>query len=326
MVATKNFAVTGVAGFVAPRHLDAIRETGHRLVAALDPHDSVGILDQFSRDVRFFTEFERFDRYLERLRRGPSDQRVDYLSVCSPNYLHDAHCRFALRIGCDVICEKPLVINPWNLDQLAGLEQESGRRINTVLQLRLHPVLMALRDRLQARDDRPNPAVQLTYVTGRGPWYHVSWKGADDKSGGVAVNIGIHLFDLLIWLFGPVRQSRVFCRDNQRVSGHTELAHADVTWFLSVAAEDLAALPEAASRTTFRSLTIDDEQVEFSDGFADLHTKVYERVLAGGGFTIEDVRPSTELVYRIRTDRVVPPDDAAHPLLRHVLGQEWLRV
>ena len=317
----KNFAVTGVAGFVAPRHLAAIRDTGNKLVAALDPSDSVGILDQFSRDVRFFTEFERFDRYVDRLRRGPSDERVHYLSICAPNYLHDAHCRFALRLGADVICEKPLVINPWNLDQLAALEQESGKRINTVLQLRLHPALMALRERLQARTDRLKPAVTLTYVTGRGRWYHVSWKGAEDKSGGVAANIGIHLFDLLIWLFGPVRHNRVFCRDRYRVSGHTELARAHVTWFLSVAAEDLAGLSDATGRPSFRALAIDDEQVEFSDGLADLHTRVYERVLAGCGFMIDDVRPSTELVHQIRTDRVVRPDDTAHPLLRNVLGE-----
>src|SRR4051812_17994255 len=207
IVTSKNFAVTGVAGYIAPRHLKAIVDTGNRLVAAMDPHDAVGILDRYSFDVRFFTEFERFDRHLEKLRRGASSDRVDYVSVCSPNYLHDAHIRLALRVGADAICEKPLVINPWNLDALLDLERETGRRVYTVLQLRLHPSLVALKQQLAAGERRHT--VALTYITSRGRWYDVSWKGLPDRSGGIATNIGIHFFDLLLWLFGPVTASDV---------------------------------------------------------------------------------------------------------------------
>src|SRR5688500_15242177 len=229
---SKNFAVIGVGGYVAPRHLRAIRDTGNRLVAAVDPKDSVGILDQYSFDVKFFTEIERFDRQLEKLRRGPEENRVHYISVCSPNYLHDAHCRLALRIGADVICEKPLVINPWNLDALEELERESGRRVWTILQLRVHPQLVALRERLRQASGRRH-SVRLTYITARGGWYHVSWKGHEDRSGGIVTNIGIHFFDLIGWLFGPVRRSVVHLREAQRAGGVLELERADVQWYLS---------------------------------------------------------------------------------------------
>ena len=214
----KNFAITGVAGYIAPRHLKAIRDTGHRLIAAIDPHDAVGVLDRFAFDVRFFTEFERFDRHLEKLRRGPEEARVHYVSICSPNYLHDAHMRLALRVGAHVICEKPLVINPWNLDALSELEHETGCRISTVLQLRVHPQLMALRDRLRAEAGMRHQ-VTLTYVTARGGWYEVSWKGHEDRSGGIVTNIGIHFFDLLLWLFGRVQRSDVHVRDGKRAAG-----------------------------------------------------------------------------------------------------------
>lgn len=295
----KNFAITGVAGFVAARHLKAIADTGNRLVAAVDPHDAVGVLDRYAFDVRFFTEFERFDRHLEKLRRGPAADRVHYVTICSPNYLHDSHVRLALRVGADAICEKPLVINPWNLDGLQELERETGRRIFTVLQLRLHPALVAFRKRLRS-DPATRHVVQLAYLTARGRWYDVSWKGVEERSGGIVTNIGIHFFDLLVWLFGPVQASTVHLRDAKRAAGTLALASADVRWYLSAEAADLPFTPEPGKRTTFRAITVDGEQLEFSDGFTDLHTRVYEEVLAGRGFGIEEARPSIELSHRIR--------------------------
>jgi UDP-N-acetyl-2-amino-2-deoxyglucuronate dehydrogenase len=313
----KNFAITGVAGFVAPRHLDAIKATGNRLVAAVDPHDAVGILDRYGFDVRFFTEIERFDRHMEKLRRGPDEGRVHYVSICSPNYLHDAHIRLALRAGADAICEKPLVINPWNLDALAELEAETGRRIHTVLQLRLHPDLIALKARLDAERRSARHDVCLTYVTTRGRWYDVSWKGSEERSGGIVTNIGIHFFDLLLWLFGPVEESVVHLREPRRAAGALELERARVVWFLSVDPADVPVAAEPLTRTTFRSITVDGTEVEFSDGFADLHTRVYAEVLAGGGFGIDAARPSIELSSRIRrAERRTGP--LRHPTLAHL--------
>lgn len=311
---TKNFAVIGVGGYIAPRHLRAIRDTHNQLLAAVDPKDSVGVLDQYSFDVKFFTEIERFDRHLEKLRRGPEEGRIHYVSVCSPNYLHDSHCRLALRSGADVICEKPLVINPWNLDALEEIEHETKHRINTVLQLRVHPALIALRESLQNENTVHN--VSLTYITSRGPWYQVSWKGQADKSGGVATNIGVHFFDLLIWLFGPVTGVKVYHSDDMRMSGFIELERARVHWFLSVDKGDLPISVKANNKTTYRSITVDGKEIEFSEGFTDLHTRVYEETLAGHGFGIADARPSIDLTYAIRTAAISPKDDLIHPLLR----------
>ena len=311
-----NFAMTGVAGFVAPRHLKAIKDTGHRLVAAVDPHDAVGVLDKYAFDVRFFTEIERFDRHLEKLRRGPDADRVDYVSVCSPNYLHDAHIRLALRVGAHVICEKPLVINPWNLDALQELERETGRRVNTVLQLRLHPQLIALRETLVSAGTADPHEVCLTYVTARGSWYDVSWKGSEERSGGLVTNIGIHFFDLLIWLFGRVVGCEVHLRDPRRLSGYLQLERARVRWFLSSDARDLPFAPEPGVKTTFRSITVDGHEIEFSEGFTDLHTRVYEASLAGRGFGIDDSRPSIELSYRIRQTAPVLIAEHLHPMLQ----------
>jgi UDP-N-acetyl-2-amino-2-deoxyglucuronate dehydrogenase len=311
----KNFAVTGVGGFIAPRHLRAIRETGNKLIAAVDPKDSVGILDAFSFDVRFFTEVERFDRHLEKLRRGPPDGRLNYLSVCSPNYLHDAHCRLGLRVGADVICEKPLVINPWNLGPLLELESESGRRIYMVLQLRVHPKLIELRKRLSHESPATVHRVVLTYITARGPWYDVSWKGIEEKSGGIATNIGIHFFDLLVWLFGEVEDVRVHWAQRHRMAGFLVLERARVQWFLSVDPAD-APVGRNQARTAVRSITVDGEELDFFDGFDGLHTRVYEDVLAGRGYGIAAARISIELVHRIRTAPISPLDDGAHPRLR----------
>jgi UDP-N-acetyl-2-amino-2-deoxyglucuronate dehydrogenase len=310
---SKNFAVIGVGGYIAPRHLRAIRDTGNQLIAAVDQKDSVGVLDQYSFDVKFFTEIERFDRHLEKLRRGPDEGRAHYVSVCSPNYLHDAHCRLALRVGADVICEKPLVINPWNFDALQELEAETHHRINTVLQLRVHPSLMQLKESLQKEGGQHE--VELTYITSRGPWYHVSWKGHEDKSGGIATNIGVHFFDLLLWLFGPMQGIRVYHADDNRMSGFIEMERARVRWFLSVDKEDLPLQAKTAGKTTFRSITVDGKEIEFSEGFTDLHTRVYEETLAGRGFGIVDARPSIELTYAIRTAQLSPKDDCIHPFL-----------
>jgi UDP-N-acetyl-2-amino-2-deoxyglucuronate dehydrogenase len=310
-----NFALTGAAGFVAPRHFKAIKDTGHRLVAAVDPHDAVGILDRYSFDVRFFTEFERFDRHLEKLRRGPDADRVRYVSICSPNYLHDAHIRMALRAGAHAICEKPLVINPWNLDALQDLEAETGGRVNTVLQLRLHPQLMALRDRLRQPGGSGPHEVCLSYVTARGRWYDVSWKGSDERSGGIVTNIGIHFFDLLLWLFGPVSSCEVHVHEARRMAGFLELERARVRWFLSADIGDLPFIPEPGAKATFRSITVDGDEVEFSDGFTDLHTRVYEEVLAGRGFGIDDSRPAIELSHRIRQTAPAMVAERLHPML-----------
>lgn len=309
----KNFAIIGVGGYIAPRHLKAISDTGNRLVAAVDPKDSVGVLDRFSFDTKFFTEFERFDRHLEKLRRGSAEDQIQYVSICSPNYLHDAHCRQALRIGADAICEKPLVINPWNLDALQELEQEYNRKVYTVLQLRVHPMLIALRDQLLQSGSNEKHDVTLTYITGRGPWYFDSWKGMPEKSGGIAVNIGIHFFDLLLWLFGNPVNNRLYVSSADRMSGYLELERARVKWFLSINKDDLPFPAVPGQKSTFRSITVDGKEVEFSEGFTDLHTRVYSEILAGGGFGIQDARPSIELVYQIRHLDVIKPDENAHP-------------
>lgn len=312
----KNFAITGVGGYIAPRHLRAIRDTDNRLLAAVDPKDSVGVLDQYGFDVRFFTEMERFDRHLEKLRRGNEDQRVHYLTVCSPNYLHDAHCRLGLRVGADVICEKPLVINPWNLDALAEMESETGHRIYNVLQLRVHPMLIELRNRIMGeRPGRPHE-VNLTYITSRGNWYDVSWKGVEDKSGGIATNIGIHFFDMLMWLFGPVEEARVHLREPRKMAGFLALERARVRWLLSVDSRDLPYVAEPGKKSTYRSVTVDGSEVEFSDGFADLHTRVYENILSGQGHGVAHARPSIELVHRLRQLELSPLDDTAHAKIK----------
>jgi UDP-N-acetyl-2-amino-2-deoxyglucuronate dehydrogenase len=310
-----NFAVTGVGGYIAPRHLKAIYDTGNQVIAALDPKDSVGFLDSYSFNIRFFTEFERFDRHLEKLRRGPLEDHVHVISICSPNYLHDAHCRLALRVGADAICEKPLVINPWNLDALQELETEFGKRIFTVLQLRLHPKLLELRNQLQKESKDLQHDVRLTYITSRGNWYKVSWKGNEEKSGGVATNIGIHFFDLLLWLFGGLGDFRIYHSNPQRMGGYMELERARVQWFLSTDYHDLPYQPQPGKQTTFRSITIDGEEIDFTEGFTNLHTRVYEETLAGHGFGIEDARPSIDLVCRIRNAAISPLDSQAHPLL-----------
>lgn len=310
-----NFALIGAAGYIAPRHLKAIEHTGNTLVAAVDPHDSVGILDSYFPDASFFTEIERFDRYLEKLRRKSDERRAHYVSICSPNYLHDAHVRLALRVGAQAICEKPLVINPWNLDALAELEQESGCRVHTILQLRVHPSVLALREKVRSAPTGDRANVCLSYVTRRGRWYDYSWKGPEQKSGGVAMNIGIHFLDMLMWLFGGVEENELHLLTPRRMSGKLELQRACVRWFLSIETGDLPEECRRDGQPAFRSITVDGEEMDFSGGFTGLHTRVYEKTLAGEGFGIEDARPSIQLVHDIRHADVVAPGDGAHPML-----------
>jgi UDP-N-acetyl-2-amino-2-deoxyglucuronate dehydrogenase len=312
----KNFALIGAGGYIAVRHMKAIRDTGNRLIAALDPSDSVGILDSFSYDIAFFTEFERFDRFAEKLKRKEEEKRIHYVSICSPNYLHDAHIRFALRIGSDAICEKPMVINPWNVDALAEIERETGKRIYNILQLRVHPATAELKGIVASAPRADRYAIDLSYITSRGRWYFTSWKGNEEKSGGVAMNIGVHFFDMLMWIFGPVRSHRVFLSDPRRMAGFLELEKADVRWFLSVDPEDLPAAARAANHPTFRSISVDGKEFEFSKGFTDLHTLVYRDILAGNGFGLEDARPSIRLVHELRNAPIRKESGGLlHPLL-----------
>jgi len=309
----KNFALTGLAGYIAPRHLHAIKDTGNRLVAAIDPHDSVGIIDSYFPDASFFTEVERFDRHLEKVRRLGNGDAIDYLSVCSPNFLHDAHIRLAMRVGADAICEKPLVMNPWNLDVLQELEEEYGQRVWTILQLRVHPSIVELKKKLESRSNGKRHKIKLTYITSRGLWYHYSWKGDIEKSGGIGTNIGVHFFDMLMWLFGPVQTTELHVREKNRMGGFLELPNADVEWYLSLEPEDI---PESAGegQRTYRTITVDGEELEFSGGFTDLHTRVYQETLNGNGFGIEDARPSIELVHTLRTMELTEnPNGLVHP-------------
>jgi UDP-N-acetyl-2-amino-2-deoxyglucuronate dehydrogenase len=297
----KNFVLIGAGGYIAPRHMKAVKDTGNNLLAALDKHDSVGILDSYFPNADFFTEFERFDRHIEKLKRQKID--IDYVTVCSPNYLHDAHMRFGLRIGADVICEKPLVLNPWNIDALVEIERETGKKVNTILQLRLHPVIIALRDKILSGPSDKKYAVNLRYITSRGHWYHTSWKGDLQKSGGIATNIGVHFFDMLLWIFGDVKYNIVHEHGKETASGRLELERGTIDWFLSI---DVGTLPDNVKKEgkrTFRSLTIDGAELEFSEGFTELHTRSYEAILAGNGFSLEENMKVISLVHDIRNKK-----------------------
>ncbi len=313
---SKNFALIGAAGYIAPRHMQAIRDTDNNLVCALDKSDSVGILDRYFDQVDFFTEFERFDRYVEMRRMRSAGDEIHYVSICSPNYFHDAHIRFALRVGAHAICEKPLVLNPWNVDALSELEQQSKMRVYNILQLRVHPSIIALKQQVQAEKRDSKHEIDLTYITTRGRWYDYSWKGDVNKSGGVATNIGIHFFDMLAWIFGPVQMQKVYLSEHRRASGFIELQNARVRWYLSLEKSDLPDSAVKEGKPTYRSITVDGEEVEFSGGFADLHTIVYKDILGGGGYGIEDARNSIRLAYDIR--HATPEKaslDTAHPMM-----------
>jgi len=311
----KNFALIGAAGYVAPRHMKAIRDTGNRLVAAYDPSDSVGVIDSYFPDADFFVEFERFDRHIDKRHRRHDGSGVDYVSICSPNYLHDAHARFALRSDADAICEKPLVLNPWNLDGLREMEEDTGHRVNAILQLRLHPAIVELRDRYTSESTDSKHEVDLTYITSRGNWYLASWKGDRRRSGGIATNIGVHFYDMLHYLFGEVQDNRVHELSPRRAAGYIEYERARVRWLLSIDASDLPAGTVEAGERTYRSITVDGAEVEFSGGFTDLHTRSYEEILAGRGFSLDDARVAIETVAAIREGRPVAPAGDAHPRL-----------
>lgn len=295
----KNFVLIGAGGYIAPRHMKAIKDTNNNLLAALDKHDSVGILDSYFPDADFFTEFERFDRHIEKLKRLGT--KTDYVSVCSPNYLHDAHIRFGLRIGANVICEKPVVLNPWNIDALMEIEKETGGNIYTILQLRLHPAIVALKEKIDAAPAGKRYQINLQYITSRGHWYHTSWKGDVHKSGGIATNIGVHFFDMLMWIFGDVKENNVISHSAETASGTLVLEKADVSWMLSIDANTLPADVKASGKRTFRTLTIDGDAFEFSEGFTELHTTSYLNIIEGKGFPIAETKKAIQLVHDIRS-------------------------
>lgn len=315
MPSCKNFALIGAAGYIAPRHMQAIKATGNQLLAAFDPNDSVGIIDSHFPNADFFTEFERFDRHVDLRRRAGNGGQIDYVSICSPNYLHDSHMRFALRSGAHAICEKPLVLNPWNIDGLLDIERDTGKRVNTILQLRLHPAIVALREQVQhGRRDRKHE-VDLAYVTSRGHWYLQSWKGDPKKSGGIATNIGVHFFDMLHHIFGALQANVVHLATETKAAGYLEYENARVRWFLSVDIEDVPAALREAGQRTYRSITVDGQEIEFSGGFTDLHNRSYEEILAGRGFGLDDNRIAIETVSAIRNGKPVGRTDDAHPFL-----------
>lgn len=316
---SKRFALIGAGGYIAPRHMKAIKETGNELVAAIDKNDSVGIMDSYFPGADFFTEFERFDRHLEKLKR--SQHPVDYMSICSPNYLHDSHMRFGLRLGADVICEKPLVLNPWNIDALQEIELETNKKVNTILQLRLHPRVQELRKKIQSENAPQKYEVDLVYITSRGKWYFTSWKGDLQKSGGIATNIGVHFYDLLGWLFGKVQQNIVHVQQHDRVAGYLEYEQARVRYFLSINEQTLPKELLDAGKKTFRSLQIGGEEFEFSEGFGDLHTVSYQEILNGNGFGLNESKQSIETVHNIRNAQPVGLVGDYHPFASKPLSR-----
>ncbi len=311
-----SFALIGAAGYIAPRHMKAIAETGNSLVAALDKNDSIGVIDSYFPEAEFFTEFERFDRYIEKMRRIGGEKEVQYVSIASPNYLHDAHARFALRVGADAICEKPIVLNPWNLDALEELERETGKHIYPILQLRLHPAIVALSKEVGNITKDKNAEIDITYITSRGRWYMVSWKGDVSKSGGLATNIGVHFFDMVLSLFGKAKWNVVHMSQPTRAAGYLELQNARVRWFLSTDRSDLPRQVVESGKTTYRSITVNGQELEFSDGFSDLHTLSYEAILKGDGFCLEDTRHAIETVFEIRHAKELTPKGDYHPFLK----------
>jgi UDP-N-acetyl-2-amino-2-deoxyglucuronate dehydrogenase len=312
----KNFGIIGVAGYIAVRHLHAIKETGNNLLASLDKFDSVGRIDSYFPESDFFVEFERFDRHIDKLKRNGT--KIDYVSICSPNYLHDSHIRFALRHQAEAICEKPIVLNPWNIDALQEIENETGRKIYTILQLRLHPKILELRKKILKGPKGKIYDIDMTYVTSRGNWYTISWKGDIQKSGGVATNIGIHFFDMLSWIFGNSQKNIVHLSESHKAAGYLELENARVRWFLSLDYNDIPDSVKASGKRTFRSITIDGEEIEFSEGFTDLHTISYQEILAGKGFGLNEARQSVETSYTIRNSKPVGLKGDYHPFLKTI--------
>jgi len=312
----KNFGIIGVAGYIAVRHLHAIKETGNNLLASLDKFDSVGRIDSYFPESDFFVEFERFDRHFDKLKR--TGTKIDYVSICSPNYLHDSHIRFALRHQAEAICEKPIVLNPWNVDALQEIENETGHKIYTVLQLRLHPKILELREKIRNGPKGKVYDIDMTYVTSRGNWYSISWKGDIQKSGGVATNIGIHFFDMLSWIFGDTRKNIVHISEPHKAAGYLELENARVRWFLSLDYNDIPRTCKETGKRTYRSITVNGEEIEFSEGFADLHTETYKEILAGRGFGLKEAHQSVETAYTIRNSKPVGLQGDYHPILKTI--------
>ncbi|MFW5832338.1 MAG: Gfo/Idh/MocA family oxidoreductase [Prolixibacteraceae bacterium] len=315
----KNFALIGAAGYIAPRHMKAIMDTGNKLIAALDPYDGVGIMDSYYPDADFFTEFERFDRHVDKLRR--KGVNLDFVSICSPNFLHDSHIRFGLRNNADVICEKPIVLNPWNVEALKELEKETGKNIYNILQLRLHSSVIELKNKIDKSEPGKIYDVDLSYITSRGHWYYTSWKGDVAKSGGVATNIGVHFFDMLTWIFGGIKENVVHLHEHDRAAGFLQLEKARVRWFLSINYDTIPDKVKQKGMRTFRSITVDDEDFEFSGGFTELHTRSYEDILAGEGFRIADAEKAINAVYQIRHQKPLGLKGDYHPLARLPLAK-----
>ena len=313
----KNFGLIGVAGYIASRHLRAIKDTGNTLLASLDPFDSVGIIDSYFPGSDFFVEFERFDRHFEKLKR--SNIKIDYVSICSPNFLHDSHIRFAMRHGADAICEKPIVLNPWNIHALQEIEKETGQRVYNVLQLRLHPSIIKLREEIINGPKDKIYDIDLTYITGRGNWYRFSWKGDVQKSGGVATNIGIHFFDMLTWIFGDVKQQSIHISRDDKAAGYLELERARVRWFLSIDIDDLPENSVSEGLRTYRSITVEGKELEFSGGFTDLHTDTYREILDGKGFGLADALPSVEIAHNIRNSKPKKQGGELHPFASKII-------
>jgi UDP-N-acetyl-2-amino-2-deoxyglucuronate dehydrogenase len=316
MIKNNNFALIGAAGYIAPRHLKAIKETGNNLIAALDPFDSVGIMDSYFPDADFFVEPERFDRHLDKLRRKNNGSKVDFISICSPNYLHDSHIRMALRNQADAICEKPIVLNPWNLDALQEIEKETGKKVYTIFQLRLHESIIKLKKEIEEGPADKIYNIDLSYITSRGKWYYTSWKGESQKSGGVATNIGVHFFDMLTYIFGSVKENLIHYRDEMKVAGYLELERARVRWFLSLDIDDVPSDIRAAGQRTYRSIEVNGKEIEFSGGFTDLHTISYQKILSGDGFGLEEARQSINTVFHIRNTAPVGLKGDYHPLAK----------
>ncbi len=319
-----NFALIGAAGYIAPRHMKAIKETGNNLVCALDPYDGVGIIDSYFPSADFFIEPERFDRHLDKIRRLSQDKKtgenrkVEYVSICSPNYMHDSHIRLALRNDAHAICEKPIVLNPWNLDALKVIEKETGKKVYTILQLRLHPAIIALRDQIMQGPKDKVYDLDLTYMTSRGNWYYRSWKGDPSKSGGIATNIGVHFFDMLSWVFGSVKGNQVHLRSENKTAGLLQLKQANIRWFLSLDYNDIPESVRQTGKRTYRSLNMGGQEIEFSDGFTDLHTGMYREILAGRGFGLDEARTSISIVYNIRNADTVGLKGDYHPMLKMI--------
>jgi len=314
MIEKKNFTLIGVAGYIADRHLKAIKETNNNLVASLDKFDCVGKIDSYFPDSDFFTEYERFDRHIDKLKRNGT--RIDFVSICTPNYLHDSHIRFALRQGADAICEKPVVLNPWNIDALQVIEKETGKKVNNILQLRLHPSIIELKKKIENGPEDKIYDVDLSYITSRGKWYFISWKGDPAKSGGVATNIGVHFFDMLSWIFGDVEENIVHISDTNRAGGFLKLKKARVRWFLSVDFNDLPDQVKQRGQRTYRSITVENQEIEFSGGFTDLHTLSYQEILKGNGFGLEETKKSIETVYHIRNTSPIGLKGDFHPFAK----------